>query len=250
MATQAYYDWVAAGRPFRRPPWLSELKALAQRYGVPFLGDLGNDAHLQSSNPQDHTPFSTTEWPVQISEYVINAIDLGDGPWSDRILADARAGRLPWLKYMNFRGAQYSRKTSPQWTGRSNSDQHLHLSGMSDHTWAGLNGYNPFIEEDDMADFGPSDVNAWTQAVRVETILGKVNQLQTAVAASAQRETDLAAAVSALSTLVSTGGGDVDAAAILARVDQRAAEVTALIEAKDAEIDALHARLAEALQNS
>lgn len=172
MATQEYRHWVAAGRPFRRPPWLTELKALARAHGVPFLGDLGNDDHLQADFPEDHTPFSRTEWPVPIGEYVINAIDLGDGPWSDRLLADARAGRLPWLKYLNFRKRNYSRKRG--FAPVSNSDGHLHVSGMSDHTWTGLGGYNPFVaqsptpQEDDVTE---DDINkiAMRAAVLVQS---------------------------------------------------------------------------------
>lgn len=144
MATKDYRIWNAAGRPFRRPPWLSEIKVLARAYGVPFLGDLGNEAHLQDDRPEDHTPYSYTEWPVQISGYVINAIDLGKGAHGDRILADARAGLLPWLKYMNHRGRNYSRRRDNFRTGTPSGDDHLHLSGMSTHTWTGLNGYNPF----------------------------------------------------------------------------------------------------------
>jgi len=55
LATQDYYRWVQAGKPFRRPPWLVELRALAEVHGVQFLGDLGNDEHLKASRPQDHT---------------------------------------------------------------------------------------------------------------------------------------------------------------------------------------------------
>jgi hypothetical protein len=136
---------VAAGRPFRRPPWLSGIKALARQHGVAFLGDLGSDdeRHLQAATPEDHCPFSFTAWPVPLPDYVICAIDLADGRHSDRILADARAGRLPWLKYMNFRGWNYSVKRG--WRPVRSSDGHLHLSGRSDHTWTGLDGYDPFM---------------------------------------------------------------------------------------------------------
>lgn len=147
MATDAYRIWVARGRPFRRPPWLTQIRALAQTHKVTFLGDLGSDdvRHLQANNPQDHCPFSFTAWPVALPDYVVCAIDLANGPHATRILSDARAGRLPWLKYMNFAGKNYSRRRNGFWDPVSSSDNHMHLSGMSDHTNAGLGGYNPFV---------------------------------------------------------------------------------------------------------
>lgn len=145
MATQAYYNWVAAGKPFRRPPWLQELKSLASQYGVGFLGDLGNNAHLQANTPQDHTPFSFTEWPVAVSEYVINAIDLAKGQHAYRIIEAAKIGRAPWVKYVNVGGLQYNVKNN--WVPVPNGDDHCHVSGRTDHTWTGLNGFNPFVEQ-------------------------------------------------------------------------------------------------------
>jgi hypothetical protein len=152
MATADYWTWDRAGRPFRRPPWLTQLKALAKAHGVPFLGDLGSDdvRHLQAARPQDHCPFSWTEWPVQIDEYVINAIDLGRGDWAYRLIGYAKAGRAPWVKYVNIDRKHYSRKNN--WVPIPNSDVHGHVSGMSNHTWTGLAGLNPFVEGDSMTD--------------------------------------------------------------------------------------------------
>lgn len=80
---------------------------------------------------------------MPIDEYVINAIDLQSGAHGDRLIADARAGKLPWVKYINHKGWQYNVKNA--WKPVRNNDQHLHISGRTDHTWTGLNGYNPFI---------------------------------------------------------------------------------------------------------
>lgn len=153
MATSDYRRWVAAGRPFRRPPWLTQLRAQAAAAGVRFLGDLGNEEHLQADRPQDHTPFSYTEWPVQVSEYVINAIDLAGGPWAYRLLGLAKTGRAPWVKYINIDGRHYSVKNG--WKPVASSDLHGHVSGRTDHTWTGLNGINPFVEQG--SDMQPSD---------------------------------------------------------------------------------------------
>jgi len=154
MATQAYYDWRAAGRPFRVARPIAELVTMARNAGVSVLGTIGNEDHLQAGTPEDHTPFSATAWPIPLPDYVVTAGDFGDGPHSDRLLADARAGRLPWAKYFNFRRVNYSVRRG--WEGRSNSDSHLHVSIKSDHTYVSLGGYNPFTgqqqEEDVNAD--------------------------------------------------------------------------------------------------
>lgn len=153
MTTQAYWTWDAAGRPWRLAQPIKELYALAGAAGVGRLGTLGSDDenHLKNDFPQDHTPFSETAWPDPLPGYVVCACDIADGPWMDRMLADARAGLLPWLKYLNFRGMQFSRKTG--WAQRSSSDRHGHISGMSNHTWTTLGGWNPFTGQqgEDMA---------------------------------------------------------------------------------------------------
>lgn len=143
MATSAYWAWAGRGRPFRLATWAADLKTLARQHGVRWLGDLGNDDHLQASTPEDHTPFSATAWPVALPDYCVCAVDMVDGPWSDRILEAARDGRLPWVKYLNFRGRNYSVKR--QWRPVANPDRHLHVSGRSDHTRTGLAGFNPFV---------------------------------------------------------------------------------------------------------
>lgn len=153
MATQAYWDWRNAGRPFRVARPIAELVTMARNAGVPVLGTIGNEDHLQAPTPEDHTPFSATAWPIKLPDYVVTAGDFGDGPHSDRLLADARAGRLPWAKYFNFRRVNYSVRRN--WEGRSNSDSHLHVSIKSDHTYVSLGGYNPFTGQQ-----AEDDVNA------------------------------------------------------------------------------------------
>ena len=143
MATQAYRDWLRAGQPVERPRWLLELKAQARSYGWPYLGDLGNLAHLQANRPEDHTPFSFTEWPVAISSPHINAIDLGGGMPAYRLIDAARMGRAPWVKYVNVDGKQYNVKNG--WVPTRNSDQHWHTSGRTDHLNTGLGGLNVFV---------------------------------------------------------------------------------------------------------
>lgn len=144
MATAEYRRWNAAGRLARLARPVQDLKVLAARAGVQWLGDLGNDGHLLADFPEDHTPYSYTAWPSPLPDYVVCACDMQDGPWSDRLLRDARAGRAPWLKYMNFRNNHYNRENDwdPVWS----SDPHLHVSIMSNYTYQPLDGYDPFHE--------------------------------------------------------------------------------------------------------
>lgn len=145
MATQAYWDWVARGRGYRLARPISELKMLAKTNRVGFLGDLGSDdkSHLQAARPLDHCPFSFDAWPVPLPGYVVCALDLKDGPHSDRMLDDARAGRAPWVKYLIFRGRSYSIRSG--WVAKSATDQHLHISVRSDWVDRSIGTYSPWI---------------------------------------------------------------------------------------------------------
>ncbi|HEX6748808.1 MAG TPA: hypothetical protein VF092_16035 [Longimicrobium sp.] len=146
MAVAEYYAWNRAGRPVLRPRWLTEVKAAAAAAGVPFLGDLGSDnyAHLQNPFPQDHCPFSYTEWPVQLTGYWINAIDLGAGPWFWAFLERARAGEYPWLKYVNAYGMNWSCRRNYFRDSVPSSDTHCHMSGRTDMLDAPM-GRSPFV---------------------------------------------------------------------------------------------------------
>ncbi len=142
MATQAYYDWNRAGRPFNVCIPVANLVTLARRHGVPILGTIGNDDHLQSNNPQDHTPFSVTAWPNPLPGYIVTAGDIADGPHVDRLIADAKSGRAPWIKYINARGKQWNVKNG--WNPVPNSDQHCHVSARTDHLYWTDSSWDPF----------------------------------------------------------------------------------------------------------
>jgi hypothetical protein len=128
---------------------IAELRERGRTAGVRWLGDLGNEDHLVAEPPEDHTPFSATAWPGPLPGYYVTAIDWADGPHSDRLLADARTGRAPWVKYLNFRGRNYSVRRD--WEPRPNADGHLHISIRSDWCLRSIGAYNPFTPEvDDM----------------------------------------------------------------------------------------------------
>lgn len=141
MATAEYRLWNSRGRPYSVALPIRQFVDLARAAGVPILGVIGNEAHLTADFPEDHTPFTRTAWPNVLPGYVVTACDIADGPWSDRILALAKSGALPQVKYLNFRGSQYSVKTG--WTRKANSDKHLHISVRTDHLSTPL-AVNPF----------------------------------------------------------------------------------------------------------
>lgn len=162
MATDAYVRWVNAGRPWRKARPIADIERWARARGIRVLGTIGNLAHLRASRPEDHTPFSATAWPIPLPDYVVTAIDL-DPPAAtgDAILASARNGAYPWLKYMNWRGRNYSYADGFK-RGASNPDQHIHMSIFSDETYTSVNfdqngGTDVPIDKKDVATLANTD---------------------------------------------------------------------------------------------
>lgn len=155
MATQAYYTWDAKGRPYRVAGPVAYLEGYCRKHGVTWLGDIGSDdpSHLQNAYPQDHCPYSYTghpytlplTTPVDGQSYWVCAGDMANAKGlGEALLRDARAGRLPWLKYINFDNQTWS-----SWDGFQdsewNADTHIHVSVRDDNTslLADLTGYDP-----------------------------------------------------------------------------------------------------------
>lgn len=156
MATQAWRLWVNAGRPFRLAMPIIGLRAIALRHNIAVLGTIGNDEHLEAEYPEDHTPYSYSAWPVPLPGYVVTAIDLDNTTGlATRLLTDAKTGRAPWVKYLNFSGHNYSIQN--QWNPVDNPDQHLHVSVRSDYIDYSLGSYDPFTDGGD--DMSADDVN-------------------------------------------------------------------------------------------
>lgn len=184
MTSQAYYDWLDAGRPvsgLTRP--MRALRDRLRAYGYTVY-DLGDNSHLQASTPQDHTPFSATGWPTASPRWWLHAIDIMPPPGGSglpslqalgaQLLADKLAGHdgAAWLKYMNwepdgnYTGPCYQESFKPGYVRTSSSDRgHIHLSGRTDmQTYAGADGYDPVArvrgiaaEEDGMATYDDID---------------------------------------------------------------------------------------------
>lgn len=146
MATQAYRDWVSKGRHYTVAQPVKEFVEYARAAGIGWLGTLGSDdaRHLQADKPQDHTPFSTTQWPVKFYDYVVTACDLERGAWCETFLRECKLGLHPWVKYVNFDGHHYDVRHN--WDREASSDDHFHVSCRSDHLRYTL-PRNPFTGE-------------------------------------------------------------------------------------------------------
>lgn len=148
MATAAYRRWVKAGRKFELARPISELVQWAKANGVPILGTIGNEAHLQQDRPEDHTPFSGTAWPVTATGYIC-AIDLRNvRQLGQRIEDMARRGELPWLKYMNHSRQHLDSRDfdgdGKSWEESPSSDEHVHLSIRTDWIHRSIGVFDPF----------------------------------------------------------------------------------------------------------
>ncbi len=75
VATQAYYNWDADGRPFTMCRPLDRIGAKLRAHGYTVYG-IGNDDHLMADVPEDHTPFSATGWPNKSPYGVLFAVDI------------------------------------------------------------------------------------------------------------------------------------------------------------------------------
>lgn len=156
MATQAYWDWINNGRHWQLAKPIADMVTIARRHGIAILGTIGNDEHLEANFPEDHTPFSYTAEPVPANGWVCACDLANEKGLGEAILRDARAGKLPWLKYINFGNMQYGywdRFRNGEW----NSDEHVHLSCFSDDVNYNLGSYDPLdsSSEDEMEQHDP-----------------------------------------------------------------------------------------------
>jgi hypothetical protein len=197
MATQAYHNWVQAGRPWKLAPALVVLRDKLRAHGYTVY-DLGSDNahHLQAPTPEDHCPFSVTGWPSRHPYPWVLAIDIMPPRPGQRsrvddlelpslqklgaaLFAARQAGQLTWIKYMNWEPVRDNDLGGPCWHDtwqpghlrRPSSDRgHIHLSARSDrYTDAHAADYDPVVAArsanielttvtgDDMADFTAED---------------------------------------------------------------------------------------------
>lgn len=157
MASQAYYDWVADGRPwkFARPVKAVGDQLRAHGYTVYYQG---NDDHLKHMPPEDHTAFSATGWPARSPYPYCMAADImpptaGQKSKIDgktlpplkalgaRLRADRIAGHpgAAFVKYMNWEpegdntGPCRRDEWMPDHDWRASTDRgHIHVSSRTD----------------------------------------------------------------------------------------------------------------------
>jgi hypothetical protein len=127
-------------------------------------------------------------------------------------LAEAKAGRMPWLKYLIWRATIYD--VRHHWAPQPSAGHfdHVHLSARTDTESLHLGDWSPLPMEDGMAYF--DDLDAKTEAYRVLTMLADLatnplnnepnelhvvlHQILTAVTAQTPVEVDAAAVAAAL----------------------------------------------------
>lgn len=233
-------------------------------------GLVGDAAHSSTS---DHAPKDFPGW----GDNIVTAADFPDGYGLDAwtVLDSIRRSRDPRAKYGISRGRIWSNRVVdgvPAWTWRryTGSDGHWdhgHLSVVGDKRadiptpWQiglGATAANT-LEGDDMltpqqielisamayridaTTYGADKTRGGPYANEPVWLVQQVKALVAAQAASAQREQDMLAAITALAA----GGGNADTAAIVSVINARTADVTGLLTAQAERIAALEAEVAD-----
>lgn len=154
MAVAAYYAWDRLGRPLEPAQPVREFVE-KMRVAYPRAKNLfswyADERHYQAEPPQDHTPYSATGWPLDCPPWWVFATDIMHRPdlgvdcftlfgyW----LSEAKAGRMPWLKYMIWRGQRYDVRNQWRPVASSGHFGHVHLSGRTDHQHTSLGVWSP-----------------------------------------------------------------------------------------------------------
>lgn len=151
MATQAYRNWVSAGRPFTLATPVRQYRDALRSAGWPAnsLGTIGDEAHLQADTPQDHTPFSATGWPGRHPYPYILAFDASHqvsretelDSLVEYWLSQARTGATPWVKYIIYKGHSWDVRSG--WVQRSANGHydHAHISFRTDYATTGIGSW-------------------------------------------------------------------------------------------------------------
>jgi hypothetical protein len=155
VATQAYYTWDNAGRPWRLAKPIAELAELAREHPeITLVGTIGDESHLTDATPEDHTPFSIDEWPVEIGAYVVCAIDFGGPAEAIGAMCQKALREKPgFLKYLIWRGPVGKtglRDVRRNWAYQEGSGHtsHAHWSIRTDWIDRSIGDYQ--LTEDDM----------------------------------------------------------------------------------------------------
>jgi hypothetical protein len=148
MTSRQHQNWINKGRHddgLAKP--LAQLRDVLRAAGYTVY-DFPNTEHLDHMPPEDHTPFSETGWPQRMSpQWWRHAIDimppsstanLPSLQWlGQRIFDDRQAGRITWLKYMNWPSTGKLDEAvqdgwNPNHYHKSSGDTgHIHLSSVT-----------------------------------------------------------------------------------------------------------------------
>lgn len=162
MAVPAYSRWLHAGKPLQAARPVRDIVdrldiAFRRAADVRLFSWYANDAHYEAVPAEDHTPYSQTGWPVPSPQWWVFAVDVMHRPdlgvdcnvlfayW----ISEARAGRMPWLKYLNWQGRQYRAKGyggetvafRTAWLNSGHFD-HIHISVRTDFRDTGLGSWS------------------------------------------------------------------------------------------------------------
>ena len=163
MAVLAYSRWLALGKPLQPAQPVRDivgrLSAAYPRAAAAYqFSWFSNDDHYLADYPQDHTPFSVDGWPHPAPQWWVCATDVMHRPdlgvdchvlaryW----LAEARAGRMPWLKYMIWQATIYDVRYGWRAQPSAGHFDHIHLSTRTDFLDRGLGTWSPIPGGDEM----------------------------------------------------------------------------------------------------
>lgn len=162
MAVAAYYQWDGLGRPLT--PALP-VREMVERLKVEFpratntFSWHANEAHYTAVPPLDHTPYSSTGWPLPSPHWVVFATDVMHRPdlgvdcfrLFEYWIGEARAGRFPSLKYIIWRGQSYSVQRNWEPATATGHYDHIHLSFRTDYEHTSLGTWSIVPKGDFMA---------------------------------------------------------------------------------------------------
>lgn len=193
MASQAYYDWLNDGSPWKPAVPIDDFATTLRDHGYTVYV-LGDDSHQEADTPEDHTAFSATGWPVRSPYGWIHACDImppspGSGlptlaQLGAQIVADRQNGvpGAAWVKYLNWEpgdGNCWQDSWQPDHERWGSDDRgHIHVSARSDCTHSTVAaGYDPVArirgEADDMTPAEHDTLAATDRRVRAALLKGQ-----------------------------------------------------------------------------
>lgn len=219
-----YKAWVSDGRPILPAQPIEDLVGqLKQAYpkAQSMFGWYANAAHYQAAEPGDHTPYSADPWPAEPNPYpYVFATDVMHRPnlgvdcqvlvayW----LEEARAGRMPWLKYVIWQGHIYDVRRDWRRQDASDHRDHAHVSARTDHRDTRLGSWSAIPPGGtDMATAAEAQqalIDAWrldalqtgSETVRGGPLKGEKMWIVTAIKTLTRSVADVAATAAAIGT--------------------------------------------------